>query len=51
MRGSGRRTRYLVKWAGYPLWEATWEPIGNMAGAEEAMEEFRRLGDVSVDRD
>ena len=28
---------FLVKWAGYPLSEATWEPFENLSG-EEACE-------------
>ena len=33
---------YLVKWAGYPQEEATWEPEGNLANAEELMQEFHK---------
>ena len=43
-RGTGKRTRYLVSWVGYPQWEATWEPRENLEGsAEEALQEFEAL--------
>lgn len=40
-RGTGRRiTEYLVKWRGYPLWEATWEPASALSGARQAVRSF-----------
>ena len=40
-RGSGRRgTEYLVKWKGYPLWEATWEPLHALSQASTAVRAF-----------
>jgi hypothetical protein len=39
-RGVGARKRWLVKWVGYPPWESTWEPLANIAGAVEALQEF-----------
>jgi hypothetical protein len=41
-RGSGARTRYLVKWLGYPNWEATWEPPANLDGARDAIADFEQ---------
>ncbi|GAB4814481.1 hypothetical protein N2152v2_001527 [Parachlorella kessleri] len=32
--GKGRRTEYLVQWQGYPIYDATWEPISNLLGTE-----------------
>ena len=33
---------YLVKWKGYPLHDATWEPLSNLANAKESVERFER---------
>jgi len=34
------RTEYHVKWADYDVDEATWEPAENIAGAQDALDEF-----------
>jgi len=39
-RGSGARTEYLVRWRGWPTWEATWERRSNLAGATDAVDAF-----------
>jgi hypothetical protein len=39
-RGQGRHLRYLVKWAGYPVWESTWERSSNVDNAAEAIGDF-----------
>jgi len=39
-RGSGARTQFLVKWKGYPTWEATWQSRASLAQAKELLEEF-----------
>ena len=39
-RGTGARRQYLVLWVGYPPWEATWEPLSNIAGAADALADF-----------
>ena len=39
-RGSGARTQFLVKWKGYPAWEATWEPRSSLSQAKEVLEAF-----------
>lgn len=39
-RGAGARAQYLVKWRGYPDWEATWEKASSLTGAREAVAEF-----------
>ena len=31
---------YLVKWLGYPLHEATWEPVANLTNAQEILKNF-----------
>jgi len=32
--GNRNRTEYLVQWQGYPIYDATWEPISNLLGTE-----------------
>lgn len=39
-RGRGSRLQYLVRWKGYPLWEASWEPLRHLSSATEAITEF-----------
>ena len=34
-RGKGARTQYLVRWKGWPLWEATWESQRSIATAAQ----------------
>lgn len=45
-RGTGSRTRFLIQWVGYPLWESTWELRSSLANAPDALAEFE-----SVSRD
>ena len=46
-RGHGARRQYLVRWRGYPSWEATWERAGNLGGARQLVEDFE---DAVVER-
>lgn len=39
-RTRGRKTYYLVKWHGYPMEEASWEPEDHVANSREAIAEF-----------
>jgi hypothetical protein len=41
-RGRERNRSYLVKWKGYPLWEATWEVAGNLTNAKAALGKFQK---------
>jgi ''chromo'' (CHRromatin Organisation MOdifier) domain. len=37
------RPQYLVKWKGYPLHNATWEPLENLENAKEMVKEFEAM--------
>ena len=37
-----RKRQYLVEWAGYGRWEATWEPEEYLDGAPEAVAEYEQ---------
>jgi hypothetical protein len=39
-RGEGARTKYLVKWLGYPHWESTWESASALTNARDAIAEY-----------
>ena len=39
-RGRGARVRYLVKWLGYPLHEATWEPLSALENSPKAIQAY-----------
>ena len=42
MRGRGYRHEYLVKWAGYPFWDCTWEPESNLTHCTEVLSAFKK---------
>jgi len=35
-----KKPQYLVKWHGYPLHDATWEPLDHLKNAKEKVKEF-----------
>ena len=35
-----KKVLYLIKWAGYPLHEATWEPVENLTNTQQKVKEF-----------
>ena len=39
-RGARQVDQYLVEWKGYPISEATWEPIKHLTGSIELVTEF-----------
>ncbi len=40
-RGRGQRVEYLVKWAGYPVFDSTWEPLSNLTNCESILSAFK----------
>jgi hypothetical protein len=47
-RRAGEITQYLVSWKGYPISEATWEPIENLDGALELVVEYNQRKKIEV---
>ena len=41
-RGVGKKQQFLIKWKGYPLWEATWEKGENLENSKQKLKEFRQ---------
>ncbi|CAM6130048.1 unnamed protein product [Calypogeia fissa] len=41
-RGRKMIVEYLVLWKGFPLHEATWEPIGNLTNCADILQEFEK---------
>jgi hypothetical protein len=39
-RGKGARTQYLVRWKGWPVWEATWERQQDLTAAAQCISDF-----------
>ena len=37
-------TEYLVKWMGYPEYDATWEPAANLKNSQDLIQEFEQKG-------
>jgi hypothetical protein len=35
--------QYRVLWKGYPEWERTWEPAGNLRHAQAAVRQFESV--------
>jgi len=38
-----KRIQYLIKWQGYPLHDATWEPIENLENAPDKVKDFESM--------
>ncbi|CAM6088093.1 unnamed protein product [Calypogeia fissa] len=47
-RGRKMIVEYLVLWKGFPLHEATWEPIGNLTNCASILQEFKNLCNEDV---
>ena len=49
--GRHQRIEYLVKWKGYPEYDATWEPIANLENAQDIIREFEEKSSTPIDED
>jgi len=38
-----KKPQYLIKWLGYPLHDATWEPLEHLTNAQEKLKEFESM--------
>ena len=38
-----KKTQYLIKWVGYPLHDATWEPEEHLTNAKQKLQEFESM--------
>ena len=47
-RGTRQVDQYLMEWKGYPISEATWEPIENLTGCIELVREFNQQRNVQL---
>ena len=43
-----RKPQYLIKWTGYPLHDATWEPLENLENAQEKIKEFESMRTLNL---
>ena len=41
-RGSASGLEYLVKWKGYSVFEATWEPASNLTNCSEVLSAYKQ---------
>jgi hypothetical protein len=42
------KTQYLIKWIGYPLHDATWEPANHLKNAKEKVKEYEVMQTSSL---
>ena len=47
-RGARQIDQYLVEWKGYPISEATWEPIENLTNSMDLVAEFNQEHEVQL---
>jgi hypothetical protein len=47
-RKQRKRNQYLVLWKGYPLSEATWEPIEHLNGALELLLKYNQKNNIAL---
>ena len=49
-RGARQIDQYLVEWKGYPISEATWEPIECLTGSMKLVTKFNEQRNVQLSR-
>jgi hypothetical protein len=42
------KPQYLVKWVGYPLHDATWEPLEHLTNASEKVKDFESMRTLNL---
>ena len=47
-QGKSKRVLYLVEWKGYPIHEATWEPIEHLDGALDTVIEYNQRKKIDL---
>ena len=47
-RGKRHVDQYLVEWKGYPISEATWEPLECLTGSMELVKEYNEQSNVQL---
>ena len=47
-RGARQTDQYLVEWKGYPISEATWEPLENLTGVIKLVNKFNQQRNVQL---
>jgi hypothetical protein len=47
--GRNKRIQYLILWKGYPISEATWEPIENLDGALDSVIEYNQKKNIDLE--
>ncbi|CAG8704511.1 13399_t:CDS:2, partial [Cetraspora pellucida] len=45
-----RQVQYLVKWKGYPLYDATWEPLTNLENCKDLVKNFEAQEEIVLNR-
>jgi hypothetical protein len=42
-RGKGKNAEYLILWKGYPYTDAMWQPLEDLDGAKDALDDFNKF--------
>ena len=47
-RVKNNQIEYLIKWEGYPIEEATWEPVRNLSNVKDMIRRFESMREGSI---